>query len=132
MTRVRRLLQRTFKIQPDEVSLVLLSALLFYTLMTGYNILKPIRDTMGLAGGVRELENLFLFTLGAMALLAPVFGFLVRRFRREKFIPLAYRFFAVNLLGFFLVLRLTDDGLILIFVPIVLGPFMQPPIAIKV
>ena len=114
MTRVRRLLQRTFKIQPDEVSLVLLSALLFYTLMTGYNILKPIRDTMGLAGGVRELENLFLFTLGAMALLAPVFGFLVRRFRREKFIPLAYRFFAVNLLGFFLVLRLTDDGLILI------------------
>jgi AAA family ATP:ADP antiporter len=114
MTPIRRLLQRTFKIQADEVSLVLLSALLFYTLMTAYNILKPIRDTMGLAGGVRELENLFLFTLGAMALLAPVFGFLVRRFRREKFIPLAYHFFAVNLLGFFIVLRLTDDGLILI------------------
>ncbi len=114
MTRIRYYLQRTFTLRENETTLVLLSGLLFYTLMTSYNILKPIRDTMGLAGGVRDLENLFLFTLGVMALLTPVFGYLVRRFRREKFIPLAYRFFALNLLVFFLVLRLTDDRLIMV------------------
>ena len=115
MTRIRYYLQRAFTLRENETSLVLLSALLFYTLMTSYNILKPIRDTMGLAGGVRDLENLFLFTLGAMALLTPAFGYLVRRFRREKFIPLAYRFFGLNLVVFFLVLRLSDeDSLIMI------------------
>ena len=115
MTRIRYYLQRAFTLRENETSLVLLSGLLFYTLMTSYNILKPIRDTMGLAGGVRDLENLFLFTLGAMALLTPAFGYLVRRFRREKFIPLAYRFFALNLVVFFLVLRLSDeDSLIMI------------------
>lgn len=114
MTRIRYYLQRTFTLRENETTLVILSGLLFYTLMTSYNILKPIRDTMGLAGGIRDLENLFLFTLGTMALLVPVFGYLVRRFKREKFIPLAYRFFAVNLLVFFLVLRLTDGDLIMI------------------
>ena len=114
MTRIRYYLQRTFTLRENETTLVLLSGLLFYTLMTSYNILKPIRDTMGLAGGIRDLENLFLFTLGIMALLTPVFGYMVRRFKREKFIPLAYRFFAVNLLVFFLILRLTDGGLIMI------------------
>ena len=114
MTRFSGFLQRTFKIQADEASLVLLSGLLFYTLMTCYNILKPIRDTMGLAGGVRDLENLFLVTLAAMALLAPAVGFLVRRFPREKFIPLAYRFCATNLLVFFLVLRWADESSLLV------------------
>jgi AAA family ATP:ADP antiporter len=113
MTRFSDLLQRTFRIRPEEVRPVLLSGLLFYTLMTSYNILKPIRDTMGLAGGVRDLENLFLFTLGAMALLAPAVGFLVRQFDREKFIPLAYRFCALNLVVFFLVLRLSDEDSLL-------------------
>ena len=110
MTRISGFLLRTFRIQAGEASLVLLSGLLFYTLMTCYNILKPIRDTMGLAGGVRDLENLFLVTLAAMALLAPAVGFLVRRFPREKFIPIAYRFCAGNLLVFFLVLRWTDEN----------------------
>jgi len=104
----RNFLQRTFALEKKESSLVLLSAALFYTLMTGYNILKPIRDTMGLAGGVRDLENLFLFTLGAMALLTPLFGWLVRRFPRDRFIPIAYRFFALNLVVFFLVMRTGD------------------------
>jgi len=114
MTRLSGFIQRTFSIKADETGLVLQSALLFYTLMTSYNILKPIRDTMGLAGGVRDLENLFLYTLGAMALLTPAFGYLVRRFPREKFIPIAYRFFALNMLGFFLVLRLSEESALLV------------------
>jgi AAA family ATP:ADP antiporter len=110
MTDDRNFLQRAFTLKNNETSLVVLSATLFYTLMTGYNILKPIRDTMGLAGGVRDLENLFLFTLGAMALLTPFFGWLVRRFQREKFIPIVYRFFALNLIVFYLVLRSGDPA----------------------
>ena len=57
MTRFRRYLQSTLSISPEESSAVLLSALLFYLLMTGYYILRPLREEMGLAGGVRDLQG---------------------------------------------------------------------------
>lgn len=35
-----------------------------------------------------------------MLVLTPIYGYLVKRWRREKFIAIAYRFFMLNLLGF--------------------------------
>jgi AAA family ATP:ADP antiporter len=50
-----------------------------------------------------------------MALLTPLFATLVRKYRRDRFIPIAYRFFALNLVAFFLVLQLTgEDDLIMV------------------
>ena len=108
MTRFRRYLQNTLSISPEESSAVLLSGLLFYLLMTGYYILRPLREEMGLAGGVRDLPKLFLVTLSVMVLATPLFGWLVRRHRPEVFIPLVYRFFAVNILAFYAALQLAD------------------------
>ncbi|RKZ12199.1 MFS transporter, partial [bacterium] len=91
---------------------MLLSGLLFYLLMSGYYILRPIRDEMGIAGGEDLLHTLFLVTLAVTAAAAPAVGWLVRRYRREVFLPLALRFFAINLVLFFLALKLADGRLL--------------------
>ena len=103
MTTIRNFSEKSLNIREDETRIVLLSALLFLVVMTAYYILRPLREEMGLHGGVRQLPRLFLITLGVMALMTPVFGALVRRYSREKFIPIVYRFFALNLVLFFLV-----------------------------
>ena len=83
---------------------------MFFCLMTAYFIIKPLRDEMGIAGGVRNLPHLYLFTLGSMLLLAPLFGWATRGRKREDFLPLVYRFFGVHLLGFFLALRFLPES----------------------
>ena len=89
-----------------------MSGLLFYLLMSGYYILRPIRDEMGIAGGQDLLHTLFLVTLAVTAVAAPAVGWLVRRYRRSVFLPLALRFFGVNLILFFLALKLADGQLL--------------------
>ncbi|HPF70461.1 MAG TPA: MFS transporter [Candidatus Krumholzibacteria bacterium] len=101
-------LQRLFALREDETVPVLLSCLVFWLLMSGYYILRPIRDEMGIAGGQDLLHRLFLVTLAVTALAAPAVGWLVRRFRREVFLPAALRFFALNLVLFFAALKLAD------------------------
>ncbi len=114
MIRIRHFLQKSLGIRKDETSLVLLSALLFYIVMSSYYILRPLREEMGIHGGVRQLPKLFLTTLAVMALITPMFGALVRRFSREKFIPIVYRFFAGNLIIFYLVLgHIEGESLVL-------------------
>ena len=78
--------------------------------MSSYYMLRPLREEMGLAGGVRNLPRLFMVTLAAMAVVAPLLGWLVRRYRREVFIPLAYRVLGSNLLIFFAVMHLAPES----------------------
>src|SRR5690606_479902 len=79
--------------------------LYFFLLLLSYYILRPIRDAMGVAGGVDQLRWLFLVTVGAMLALNPVFGWAVSRWPRRVFVPATYAFFALNLVGFFVLLR---------------------------
>lgn len=101
------LIERLTKIRPGEGGLVLLSSLYFFCLLGGYYVLRPLREAMGLTGGVRDLRGLFLVTLGIMLVVNPIFAVLVGRYRRRAFIPVVYLFFAANLLVFFLVFRIT-------------------------
>jgi ATP:ADP antiporter, AAA family len=63
-------------------------------------ILRPIRDQMGVAGGVNNLPWLFTGTLVVMLVLNVPFSALVKTLPRRQFIPLTYRFFAVTILAF--------------------------------
>ncbi|MFP3671139.1 hypothetical protein SB717_39345, partial [Priestia sp. SIMBA_032] len=65
----------------------------------------PIRDELGVAGGVQNLPWLFTGTLLAMLVASPLFALAVRNLPRRQFIPLAYRFFAANLVLFALLLH---------------------------
>jgi ATP:ADP antiporter, AAA family len=113
MSRLRRFLQRAFDVRAGETALAVESALLFYLILSAYYVLRPLREEMGLAAGLDNLPRMYLATLAGTVVVAPCFGWLVRRYRRETFLPLVYRFFAVNLLVFQLVLRLCDPAQVL-------------------
>ncbi|MDP2605591.1 MAG: MFS transporter [Deltaproteobacteria bacterium] len=81
------------------------SWLYIFSVLFSYYILRPIRDEMGVAGGVENLQWLFTGTLLGMLAINPPFAALVARLPRVKFIALSYRFFLANLLLFALLLH---------------------------
>ena len=99
------LVTKLFGIQKEEVRPALLAALLFFLILCGYYILRPIREEMGLAGGVRNLPNLYLVNLGVMLALAPVFGAVAARWSRRVFVPAVYLFIMTNMVAFFVLMR---------------------------
>ncbi|MBK5104494.1 MAG: MFS transporter, partial [Burkholderiales bacterium] len=67
-------------------------------------VLRPLRDEMGIAGGVRNLQWLFTATFFVMLAAVPLFGAMVARLPRRRFIPLVYQFFVANIAVFWLLL----------------------------
>lgn len=100
------MLKRFVDVREEERGAVLWSFLYFFTLMCGYFILKPVRDEMGTAGGVKDLKKLWTATFVVMMVAVPVYSALVARWPRKRVIPFVYRFFLLNLLGFFALLKL--------------------------
>ena len=80
-----------------------------FLLFTAYYILRPLRDSMGVAGGVENLDDLFGYTLVGMLIAVPVYGWISGRFRRALFLPWIYVFFVAQLLGFWLMFRIAAD-----------------------
>jgi ATP:ADP antiporter, AAA family len=95
-----RLLRRVIAVEPEEAGVLFWCWLYIFAVLSSYYIMRPIRDQMGIAGGVRNLQWLFTGTLIGMIVLNVPFAWLVKRLPRERFIPLTYRFFAVNILAF--------------------------------
>jgi AAA family ATP:ADP antiporter len=95
-----RLIGRVVEVRPAEVSALGWSWLYIFAVLSSYYIMRPIRDQMGVAGGVNKLQWLFLGTLAVMLLLNVPFWYLVKTLPRARFIPITYRFFAANILLF--------------------------------
>jgi AAA family ATP:ADP antiporter len=74
--------------------------LYFFAVLSSYYILRPLRDEMGILGGVKNLPWQFTGTFVVMLLAVPFYSAVVARFPRRKIIPVVYRFFAINLLLF--------------------------------
>jgi ATP:ADP antiporter, AAA family len=103
-----RLLQRIVAVRPEEVRAVGWCWLYIFAVLSSYYILRPIRDQMGVAGGVNNLPWLFTGTLAGMVLLNLPFAYLVKKLPRSRFIPLTYRFFALNIVLFAIALRVAS------------------------
>jgi AAA family ATP:ADP antiporter len=73
----------------------------FFLLLASYYILRPLRDEMGIAGGLAQLPWVFTGTFLAMLAAVPLFGFITTRLPRRRFLPLVYGFFIFNLLLFY-------------------------------
>jgi len=93
-------------VRPEEVRALLWSFAYFFCLLAGYYILRPLRDEMGVAGGVGNLQWLFTATFLTMLAAVPLYGALVARLPRRRFIPIVYHFFVANLAVFWLLLTL--------------------------
>jgi ATP:ADP antiporter, AAA family len=99
---VYRLLKHLIDVRPAEMQALGWSWLYIFCVLSSYYILRPIRDEMGVAGGVENLQWLFTGTLIGMILVNPPFAALVAKLPRVRFIAVTYRFFITNLLIFIL------------------------------
>ena len=91
---------------PHERAAALWSFAYFFALLAGYYVLRPLRDQMGIAGGVRNLPWLFTATFVTLIVAQPLYGALVARLPRARFIPVVYHFFVANLVVFWVLLTL--------------------------
>ncbi|MDP1697368.1 MAG: MFS transporter [Xanthomonadaceae bacterium] len=94
-------LQQLFAVRRDEWQVLGLALLYFLLLMAGYFILRPIRDQMGVAGGIRNLPWLFTATLLATLVVSPLFSLMVSRMPRRRFVAWSYRLLMLCLLLFY-------------------------------
>lgn len=101
----QRLLVRLIDVRPAELRALGWAWLYIFSVLFSYYILRPIRDEMGVAGGVENLQWLFTGTLLCMIAVNPPFAALVGRLPRVQFIALTYRFFLANLLLFAVLLQ---------------------------
>lgn len=97
-------LQRLVDVRPNELAAVAWAWTFFFAVLSAYYVIRPIRDDMGVAGGVDNLPWLFAGSLTGMLVANPPFAYLVARMPRARFVSWGYRFFALNLVAFFAVL----------------------------
>ncbi|HSD61711.1 MAG TPA: MFS transporter [Burkholderiales bacterium] len=88
-------------VRPEERAALAWSFGYFFCLLCGYYILRPLRDEMGIQGGVQALPWVFTATLLAMLAAVPLFGWASARLPRKRLLPAVYGFFLLNLLAFF-------------------------------
>ncbi|RDZ27766.1 NTP/NDP exchange transporter [Lysobacter silvisoli] len=111
MSLAQRGLARLFGVEPSEAAPALAGVLMFFLLFAGYFMLRPVRETMGVAGGVDNLQWLFTGTFVATLAAMPLFGWLAARVPRRRVLPWTYGFFALNLAGFALGFHWLPDNL---------------------
>jgi AAA family ATP:ADP antiporter len=97
-------LRRVVPATPQERAAALWSFAYFFALLAGYYVLRPLRDQMGIAGGVKNLPWLFTATFITLLVAQPLYGALVARLPRARFIPIVYHFFVANLVLFWVLL----------------------------
>jgi len=97
---------------PQERAAALWSFAYFFTLLAGYYVLRPLRDQMGIAGGVRNLPWLFTATFVTLLIAQPLYGALVAKLPRRFFVPIIYHFLVANIALFWLLLTLRVEPVI--------------------
>ena len=103
-------LSRAINARPGELLPALGGFALFFCLFAGYFMLRPIREAMGIAGGVNNLQWLFTATFVVMLIAVPLFAWLNSRVPRIHYIDWIYGFFCLNLLVFASAFALLDDN----------------------
>jgi len=95
------MLPKLIDIKREEWPAFLWSFAYFFFLLCGYYVLRPVRDEMGIQGGLKNIPWLWTGTFVAMLLVTPLFGWISSRWPRRKFLPGVYGFFILNLLFFY-------------------------------
>ncbi|SOZ10439.1 NTP/NDP exchange transporter [Cupriavidus taiwanensis] len=99
-----------FGVRSGEAGAVIAGFLFFFCLFASYFMLRPVRETMGIAGGVKNLQWLFTATFVVMLAAIPLYGAVCAWLPRRRFVPWVYAFFIANLLAFALATRTLPDN----------------------
>lgn len=98
---IQTMLRKTVQVDAGEGRALFWSFSYFFALLCSYYIVRPMRDEMGILGGVENLQWLFTGTLLVMTAAVPLFGWVSSRFPRRLFLPYVYIFFIATLLLFY-------------------------------
>jgi ATP:ADP antiporter, AAA family len=103
--RMKNLFAKIVDVKPEEVRALWLGFLFHFLILTGYYIVRPVRDSIAASNRLETLPWMFTATLITMLIANVLFAAVVARTSRRKFIPLAYGFFIFNLALFFFLMR---------------------------
>ncbi len=106
---VAALVGRAIAAERDEVPAVVAGFLLFVLLFSSYFMLRPVRETFGIAGGVKNLQWLFTGTFLATLVVVPLYGWVAANVPRRRLLPILYSVCALVMAGFAVSLA-TDPG----------------------
>ena len=104
-------LSRLFGVRPHEAPAVAAGLAMFFLLFTGYFMLRPVRETMGVAGGVDNLQWLFTGTFVATLAVLPLYGWIASKVSRRRIVPWVFGVVVASLLGFAVSLMLQPDDI---------------------
>ncbi len=98
-------LSRIVRIEPGEGAALAWSFAYFFCLLCGYYILRPLRDEMGVQGGIQNLPWLFSATFAGMLAAVPLFGWAAAKLPRRRLVPWVYLFFIAQIVTFYALFR---------------------------
>src|SRR6266700_6056767 len=102
---MKRLFSKVVDVRPNELRALWLGFVFHFLILTGYYIMRPIRDSIAASNRLETLPWMFTATLVGMLIANAVFAAIVARMSRRKFIPIAYAFFIFNLALFYVLMR---------------------------
>lgn len=105
-----RLLERVADVEPGEAVAVITSFLLFFCVLGGYFMVRPVRETVGTILGADRVADLFVVTWIASIAIVPIYGAICARFRRSTFLPWIYGFVGTALIGVGILLRAAGNS----------------------
>ena len=91
---------RLMNFRRGELPLGVLAALFYFCVLCGYFFLRPVRDAMGVSRGMDELRWLFVVTSISSLVVVLLFGGVVSKLDRRRFIPIGYLFVIACLFAF--------------------------------
>ena len=93
-------LARVFNVRDHEAPVVGAGLAMFFLLFSGYFMLRPIRETMGVAGGVDNLQWLFTGTFVATLVVLPLYGWIASKVARRRIVPWVFGMVVASLLAY--------------------------------
>src|SRR6188768_2215664 len=105
--------RRTLDLRPGELAPFVLSFVAFTALLSASYVLRPIRDALGIQGGVHTYPWLFTGTFVATLALYPLLGAIASRTTRTLFAVIVYALVMVGLLVFRVLIERDPHGQVL-------------------
>jgi AAA family ATP:ADP antiporter len=106
---MKKLLAKIVDVRPEELRALGLACVFNFVILGSYYVIRPIRDDIAASimasGSSESLSWMFTGTLIAMLIANALFSAIVARMSRRRFIPIAYRFFMLNLVIFYVLMR---------------------------
>ena len=106
---MKRVFAKIVDVKPNEIRALWLGFFFFFVVLAGYYVIRPVRDNIG-ANFSENLWWMFTVVLVTMIVANALFSAIVARMSRRRFIPIAYRFFAANLIIFFVLMQFVPPG----------------------